>query len=216
MYSLNCYAQDLMLFRKRRFYTTDPSPGNNKGKRKSRSKDAVSTEPRRKSKRKRRERQDMEVDQEVTEEVTDAAADGNEGPGSSSTRGLSEGPDTPSLPVTDDAMDFEPEEEKPKPWLRLTYEGLRLNSQSLCVVVEPIQKKVNDERRPPSVAANELERQPLFLSEDYNEEEEVEGDMMTFSQRLHAIVDYTTGVVDDGEDTAGDVFLGDADDAREF
>jgi hypothetical protein len=222
IYSISCYAQDLTLFRKRRFYTTDPSAGNNKGKRKSRSKDAVSTEPRRKSKRKRRERQDMEVDQEVVsaEEVTDAG--GNEEPGSSSTRGLSEGPDTPSLPVTNDAMDLEPEEEeKPKPRLRLTYEGLRLNSQCLCVVVEPIQKKVNDERGPPSVAANEPERQPLFLSEEDHDEEEdqpsgVEGDMMTFSQRLHAMVDYTTGVVDDGEDTEGDVFLGDADDAREF
>jgi len=165
----------------------------------------------------------MEVDQEVVsaEEVTDAVAGDNEEPGSSSTRGLSEGPDT-SLPVTNDAMDLEPEEEeKPKPRLRLTYEGLRLNSQCLCVVVEPIQKKVNDERGPPSMVANEPERQPLFLSEeDYNEEEDqpsgVEGDMMTFSQRLHAMVDYTTGVVDDGEDTEEDVFLGDADDAREF
>ena len=72
------------------------------------------------------------------------------------------------------------------------------------------------------MAANEPERQPLFLSEkDHDEEEDrlsgVEGDMMTFSQRLHAMVDYTTGVVvDDDEDTEGDVFLGDADDAREF
>lgn len=163
----------------------------------------------------------MEVDQEAisTEEVTDVG--GNEEPGPSFTRGLSKGPDTPSLPVADDSMDLEPEEEeKPKPQLRLTYEGLRLNSQSLCVVVEPVKKKVNYERGSPSVAANEPERQPLFLSEDYSEEEDqpsgVAGDMITFSQRLHAMVDYTTGVVDDGEDTEGDVFLGDADDAKEF
>lgn len=167
----------------------------------------------------------MEVDQNVVpfEELSD-----NEEPGVSSTNGLSGDPDTPDLSVTaaDDPMVLEPdefEEEKPKPRLRLAYEGLRLNGQCLCIVVEPLQKKVNDQHERPLVtdAGTELEQQPLFLPEqDYNEVEDqpsaVQGDMMTFSQQLHAMGDYTMGVVDEGEGAEGDAFLGDADDAREF
>ena len=161
----------------------------------------------------------MEVDQNGVpfEELSD-----NEEPGASSTNGLSGDPD---IPVTqaDDSMVLEiGEEEKPKPRLQLAYEGLRLNGQCVCIVVEPLQKKVNDQPERPLVAdaGIEPERQPLFLPEqDHNEAEDqplaVQGDMMTFSQQLHAMGDYTMGV-DDGEDAEGDVFLGDADDAREF
>ena len=163
----------------------------------------------------------MEVDQNV---VPSEELSGNEEPGASSINGLSGDPDTPGLPVTpaDDPMVLEPDEEKPKPRLRLAYEGLRLNGQCLCIVVEPLQKKVNDqpERLLVTDAGSEQERQPLFLPEqDHNDAEDqpsaAQGDMMTFSQQLHAMGDYTIGV-DDTEDAEGDVFLGDADDAREF
>ena len=154
----------------------------------------------------------MEVDQDVEELIS-----GNEEPGSNVLF------DAPVLAVTDDPMGLEPDEEKPKPRLRLAYEGLRLNGQCLCIVIEPLQKKIDDQHEPPleADAGSELERQPLFLPEQDQDEAEDQpsagqGDMMTFSQQLHAMGDYAMGVVDDGEYAEADVFLGDADDAREF
>ncbi|KAF8621570.1 hypothetical protein AX15_007597 [Amanita polypyramis BW_CC] len=213
---------------KRRYYTANATPtgGNvkSKGKRKSRPEDGDRVKEVRRPKRKRREKQTTEVESNASTEVTGAVSYDDEEIGPPC-RDSTESPVTGHLDA-DDIMDLDvSEEEKPKPRMQLRYENLQLGGQCLCVVVEPLLERNNDKSGQPSTRMTSTEsgidRQPLFLPEqelDSEDESETVGDegMMSFSQRLHAMGDYTTNLADDGEDVDGDVFLGDADDAREF
>lgn len=121
-------------------------------------------------------------------------------------------------------MDVDIPEEKPKPRMQLKYEGVQTNGQCLCVVVEPLPQKTGETESAPVALGRESGRngEPLFLPERENDaghdhsSDAGDGDVMAFSQRLYGTGDYTTGLPDDGEDSDGEVFFGDADDAREY
>ncbi|KAK2466296.1 hypothetical protein APHAL10511_001938 [Amanita phalloides] len=213
---------------KRRVYTAELSSNAEiKRKRKSRLRVVgVGLEDSERLKRQRREKQNKEVDQNSasgqgrmanTAECDDCEA------GESSPHDLSTSVD-PHID-TDEVMDIElDEDEKPKPKLRLIYEGPQLHSRCLCIVVEPLMKRVRSDSCGATALANAevpSERQPLFLLEHDNDQvsnpsSTATTGLMTFSQQLHAMQSYTMGSVDDSEDTDGDVFLADADDAKEL
>jgi hypothetical protein len=115
-------------------------------------------------------------------------------------------------------------EEKPKPRMQLKFEAAQSNGQCLCIVVEPLPEKILETELALVMPGQESERnrESLFLPEqadDIGDEHPSDvrgGGMMTFSQRLYATGDYMTGLLDDGEDSDGEVFFGDADDARYY
>ena len=141
-------------------------------------------------------------------------------------------------------LEVDPEEEKPKPVLNLTYQGFNIYGHCLCVVVEPwpvIQRSMTSLSNPKRKAGSALFQQTTSrprdrsLSEDDLEEDEerVElsgtieipdgdsdfdgtGGMMEFSQVLHSIGDSRAGATNDDDDMDGSVLFGDADEFREL
>ncbi|KIL68077.1 hypothetical protein M378DRAFT_158590 [Amanita muscaria Koide BX008] len=212
---------------KRRFYTAAEAVSTDStqsGKRKARSKDMIDSNGPKKSKRKRRETQTEAVDQSVAG-VSPREEDDNGAIGSSPLAVTADDTTSENPPVSneDDLMDTDIAEEKPKPRMQLKYEGFHISGQCLCVVVEPLPTDGNESSLTTVPhEGHEPNQQPLFLPEqeiDLTDDlsPDAGGGMMTLSQRLHSIsADYTTGFVDDGEDSEGEIFLGDADDARGY
>lgn len=156
-------------------------------------------------------------------------------------------------------------EQKPKPILKLKYEGFTIHGRCLCVIVEPYPPfKKNSGRAvslqptglraprapsiapadyvPPSVAARQRERTPLFLPDDDDdiragtpapprirppvplfhedppeeEDDDDRGGMYEFSQMLQSVGDHTAIAADEDDEIDGSVFFGDADETREL
>jgi hypothetical protein len=137
------------------------------------------------------------------------------------------------------AIDLEvnSEEEKPKPILKLTYQGFNIYGHCLCVVVEPwpVIRSMTTSLSNRSVADSSLflqqrsrpgyERSPhLFLPKELQEDEISDGDsdsneiggMMQFSQVLRNVGDSRAGAANDDEGMDGSVLFGDADEFKEL
>ena len=141
-------------------------------------------------------------------------------------------------------LEVDPEEEKPKPVLNLTYQGFNIYGHCLCVVVEPwpvirsMTTSLSNSSRKVSVVGSKLGvLQQRTSTPDMEEDEDrveilgpqgrtspieiSDGDsdsdgMMEFSQILRSIGDSRAGAANDDEDMDGSVLFGDADEFREL